>query len=59
MGDQADALIEQGEAEWYEHLAGNCRDICPYCEEEFGKKLRLKSQMANGFDAEKQEGYVV
>jgi hypothetical protein len=30
----ADYNIEQGEEEWWAHQAGNCRDWCPYCEED-------------------------
>lgn len=35
MGDIADALIEDGESEWFKHLAGDCEDYCPYCHEEY------------------------
>ena len=43
MGDIADYDIEQGEAMWFDHLAGhpNFPDECPYCEAEMfadGKK---------------------
>lgn len=36
MGDAADALIEDGEAAWFAHLAGECGQDgpCQYCIEE-------------------------
>lgn len=37
MGDMADAMIEEGMDQWYDHLAGHVAfpaDNCPYCEEE-------------------------
>jgi len=36
MGDEADYDIEQGEDEYFLHLAGKCGqfEICPYCEAE-------------------------
>jgi len=38
MGDMADYDIEQGEALWFDHLAGHTQfpsDMCPYCEAEY------------------------
>ena len=33
MGDAVDALKEQRKTEWFEHLAGNCKDTCRHCED--------------------------
>lgn len=43
----ADHLIEQGQDEYTEHLAGQCEAFCRYCEEEEKKKRkqqRIKKQ---------------
>lgn len=37
MGDMADWDVEQGEEQYYDHLAGHKKfpaDYCPYCEED-------------------------
>ena len=31
MGDAADYDIEAGQQGWWDHLTGECSDMCPYC----------------------------
>ena len=44
MGDMADWLIEQGEDEWFAHLANDCGQYgpCQYCEEPKLKRRPVK-----------------
>lgn len=51
MGDMADNLTEQELDFYFQHLSGNCRDSCPYCEKEELHDAILHSEQEHNDDA--------